>query len=131
MFDVSTTLDLVFFLNPVKLASFVARLLIFYLFLFFNLNDYFIVFLLHGPFHENLQRRDTVVCYDLKPFQIDFILNDALIFQAWAETADDCLTLVSGPGVAEFRIGTKVSFHSSVRTRQSSEYRIVEIVVTP
>jgi hypothetical protein len=47
-------------------------------------------------------------------------------WQAWAETADDCLTLVSGPGVAEFRIGTKVSFHFSVRTRQSSEYRIVE-----
>jgi hypothetical protein len=73
------------------------------------------------------------MCEDLKPFQIDFILYDAyfsLIFQAWAETADDCLTLVSGPGVAEFRIGTKVSFHSSVRARQSSEYIIVKIVFT-
>jgi hypothetical protein len=53
-----------------------------------------------------------------------------LIFQAWAETADDCLTLVSGPGVAEFRIGTKVSLHSSVRAWQSSEYKIVKTVVT-
>jgi hypothetical protein len=33
------------------------------------LHNYFIVFLLHVPVHENLQRRDTAICEELKPFK--------------------------------------------------------------